>query len=194
MPMRRLMRRPTTTRHAAQWRPARANANRFPIARQAAAIRYFPAAQSNVRAAGTAARFSTVGFECPNKFLPLNQMKNTWQRRAGDLCSRLNADHRNHILLADPWSYRAHIIVQGWRIIASQGRLNPKLRTQSKATTWKQSAERMRSRIHSRKQSRLLDKTTWNYWANHLPQFNLRYVPKHKRPLQNQPAKSTSKT
>ena len=121
-------------------------------------------------------------------------MKNTWQRRAGDLCSRLNADHRNHILLADPWSYRAHIMVQGWRIIASQGRLNPKLLTQSKATTWKQSAERMRNRIHSRKQSRLLDKTTWNYWANHLPQFNLRYVPKHKRPLQNQQEKSTSKT
>lgn len=96
-------------------------------------------------------------------------MKNPWQRRAGNLCSRLNADHRNHVLLADPWSYRAHIIVQSWRIIASQGRLNPNLQPKTKVTTWKQSAERMKTRIQARRMSRLLDKTTWNYWANHVP-------------------------
>ena len=117
-------------------------------------------------------------------------MKNLWQRQAGNLCSRLNADHRNHVLLDDPWSYRAHIIVQSWRIIASQGRLNPNLGKKTKVTTWKKAAERMRSRINSRRQSRLLDKTTWNYWANHLPQFNLRYVPKRNRKSENQPARS----
>lgn len=157
-------------------------------------FRYSRRFQTPVRAAGTAALFSTVGFECPNNSKTAKHMKNHWQRRAGDLCSRINADHRNHLLLNDPWSYRAHIIVQSWRIRASQGNLNPNLEKKTKATTWKQSAERMRNRIHSRRQSRLRDKTTWSYWANHLPQINLRYVPKRKRPSPNRPARSTSKT
>ncbi len=117
-------------------------------------------------------------------------METTWNQKARNLCNRIGADYRNHRMLADPWSNRAHIIVQSWRNIASQGRLNPNLQPKTNVTTWKQSAERMRMRIHSRRRSRMLDKSTWRYWASHLPQVNLRYIPKRKRKGTGQLAKS----
>ncbi|MCO8122544.1 hypothetical protein NHH03_12425 [Stieleria sp. TO1_6] len=118
-------------------------------------------------------------------------MKSAWEQIADNLCSRIRADFRNHQMFADPWSKRANIIVQGWRNIASQGRLDPNLQPKTKVTTWKQSADRMRMRIHSRRQSRLLDKTTWRYWANHLSQVKLRYIPKRNREGVGQPEEST---
>ncbi len=118
-------------------------------------------------------------------------MEIAWEHKARNLCCRIGTDYRNHRMLADPWANRAHIIVQGWRNIASQGRLNPNLQSKTKVMTWKQSAERMRTRIHSRRRSRLLDRTTWRYWANHLPQVNLRYIPERKRRETDRRAKST---
>ena len=47
-----------------------------------------------------------------------------WQKAAADLKTRLDADYRNHAMLCDPWARAAHSMVQGWRIIASQGRLD----------------------------------------------------------------------
>jgi hypothetical protein len=64
-------------------------------------------------------------------------MKTCWQKHAGELCSRINVDYRNHQMLADPWLCRARCIVQGWRNIASQGRLDPDLEPKAKVTTWK---------------------------------------------------------
>lgn len=154
-------------------------------------IRYSRRIVSLVRATGTAALLGTVSFACPNDSLEKQQMETVWNQKAQNLCCRIRADYRNHQMLADPWSNRAHIIVQGWRNIASQGRLNPNLQPKTKVTTWNQSAERMRTRIHSRRQSRMLDKSTWRYWASHLSQVNLRYIPKRKRKGGGQLAKST---
>ncbi len=105
----------------------------------------------------------------------------TWKRAAGHLAMRLGVDHRNHRLLCDPWYRAAHCMVQGWRNIASQGRLSYSPPPQRRLFTWKEAAKSMMASLKGRRQSRLLDQTTWRFWASHIPRVALRYIPKRER-------------
>ena len=102
----------------------------------------------------------------------------TWREAAVGLRARLYADYRNHAMLYDPWARAAHSMVQGWRIIASQGRLDYVPQPRRRTNTWKEAAHTMKHLLNTRRRQRLLDSTTWRFWANHLPQVHLRYVRK----------------
>jgi hypothetical protein len=112
-----------------------------------------------------------------------SQQHERWRKAAGGLKARLDTDHRNQRMLCDPWSRAAHCMVQGWRNIVSQGRLGYVPRPRRRISTWQEAAASMKVSLASRKQSRLLDTTTWQFWANHLPRVKLRYIPKAKRNL-----------
>ncbi len=105
-----------------------------------------------------------------------------WAKAAAGLSARLGADRRNHRILADPWSRAAHCMVQCWRIIASQGRLDYIPPSKRRANTWKDAASRMKVDLRSRMRCRLMDTTTWAFWAAHVPKVTLRYIPKRNRP------------
>lgn len=104
-----------------------------------------------------------------------------WRKAASELASRLGTDYRNHRMLSDPWARTAHCMVQGWRNIASQGRLDYFPQPRRRIATWQDAVANMKSSFHARKQARLLDTTTWHFWANHLPRVQLRYIPKARR-------------
>jgi hypothetical protein len=106
---------------------------------------------------------------------------NQWAKAAGRLVGKLGADYRNHRTLAAPWPRVAHTIVQLWRNVASQGRLAYTPPPKRRPATWNEAASRMRADLYSRMRSRLLDPSTWPFWASHLPRVNLRYVPKRNR-------------
>ena len=105
-----------------------------------------------------------------------------WRNAAAGLTARLRADYRNHRMLSDPWARAAHCMVQGWRIVASQGRLDYVPQPRRKLTTWKEAAYSMKCLLNTRRHQRLLDPTTWHFWAGHLPRVELRYIPKARRP------------
>jgi hypothetical protein len=107
-----------------------------------------------------------------------------WRRSASGLKARLDTDYRNHRMLCDPWSRAAHCMVQGWRNIASQGRLDHIPNPRRRISTWREAAMDMKASFYNRMKSRLLDTTTWKYWANHLPRVNRRYIPKHLQTVQ----------
>ena len=102
-----------------------------------------------------------------------------WRKAVAGLTNRLRADFRNHRMLSDPWARAALSMVQGWRNIESQGRLGYVPQPQERISTWQEAVRTMKQSLYSRKQSRLLDTTTWKFWANHVPRVHLRYIPKH---------------
>ena len=104
-----------------------------------------------------------------------------WCKAASELRARFSTDYRNNQMLYDPWSRAAHCMAQSWRNIASQGRLGHIPETGRRNTTWKEAAYHMKQLLNSRRRHRLLDTTTWNFWANHLPRVNLRYIRKCNR-------------
>lgn len=104
-----------------------------------------------------------------------------WHKAASNLKFRLDADHRNHQMLCDPWARAAHCMAQGWRNIASQGRLDYVPKPPRRISTWHEAATHMKSSLYARMKSRLLDTTTWRFWAKHLPRVQLRYIPKSNR-------------
>jgi hypothetical protein len=110
-----------------------------------------------------------------------NQCATTWKHAAAELKARLDVDHRNHRILADPWSRAAHCMVQGWRNIASQGRLAHVPHPQRRFTTWIEAAQSMKVSLNGRARSRRLNPTTWRFWAGHLPRVELRYIPMRSR-------------
>jgi hypothetical protein len=110
-----------------------------------------------------------------------------WSNAASGLKARLETDYRNHRMLCDPWSRAAHCMVQGWRNIASQGRLDHNPNPGRRNTTWRAAAKTMKASLDVRMKSRLLDTRTWRFWANHLPRVHLRYIPKAKRKVAAQP-------
>lgn len=110
-----------------------------------------------------------------------HRVTNHWTKANAKLVAKLGADYRNHRILADPWSRVAHAMVQLWRNLASQGRLAYIPASQRRPATWNEAAKRMKTVLYTRKQSRLLDQTTWRFWAAHLPPINLRYIPKLNR-------------
>jgi hypothetical protein len=101
-----------------------------------------------------------------------------WRKTAASLKKRLDVDHRNHEMLSDPWRRVAHSMVQGWRIIASQGRLGYVPQPRRRLTTWKEAASSMNNLLNIRMRTRLLDNTSWKFWASHVPRVHLRYVKK----------------
>lgn len=116
------------------------------------------------------------------------QFTNTnWCEAARELRSRFYTDYRNNRMLSDPWSRAAHCMAQAWRNIASQGRLGHVPKTERRNTTWKEAANHMKQLLYSRRRERLLDTTTWSFWANHLPRVNLRYIRKCNRVSLDQP-------
>ena len=104
-----------------------------------------------------------------------------WRKAAAGLRARLDIDYRNHAMLCDPWARAAHCMVQGWRNIASQGRLDYVPQPRRRLNTWNETAQSMKASLDGRARTRLLDNTTWRFWANHLPRVNLRYVRKSLR-------------
>jgi hypothetical protein len=102
----------------------------------------------------------------------------TWRKAAGGLVARLGADYRNHRMLCDPWARAAHSMVQGWRIIASQGRLGYVPPTRKRSFTWKQSASRMKALLDGRLRSRLIDQNSWQFWARQIRPPYVRYIRK----------------
>src|SRR6266508_4477491 len=146
--------------------------------------RYFPRFLRFLTPAGTAAKDHTICFVCPDFFgtQPMaRRATNPWTNAAAGLVARLGADHRNHRLLADPWSRAAHSIVQSWRIIASQGRLAYTPPPKRRPATWKGAACRMKTDLKSRMRCRLMDPNTWRVWAAHVPRVNRRYIPRRKQ-------------
>ncbi|GAB6188153.1 hypothetical protein [Thermopirellula anaerolimosa] len=105
----------------------------------------------------------------------------TWAKAAGKLKACLDVDYRNHQMQAAPWGRAAHSMVQSWRIIASQGRLDYVPSDRRKPRTWHEAAQAMKASLYARKRERLLDPLTWRFWADHLPNVRLRYVPKRMR-------------
>lgn len=105
----------------------------------------------------------------------------SWADAAAGLTARLGTDYRNHRALARPWSRAAHAIVQTWRTIASQGRLNHTPTPKRRPSAWDDAARRMRANLTARRRCRLTDPNTWRFWAAHLPKVHLRYVPKRQR-------------
>jgi hypothetical protein len=104
-----------------------------------------------------------------------------WRKAASELRARFSTDYRNNQMLHDPWSRAAHCMAQSWRNIASQGRLGHIPETGRRNTTWKEAAHHMKGLLNARRSQRLLDTTTWSFWANHLPRVNLRYIRKARR-------------
>jgi|GEM_PF-3367983 len=105
----------------------------------------------------------------------------TWAKAAGQLKARLDTDYRNHQRLAAPWARAAHSMVQGWRIIVSQGRLDYVLSDRRRPRTWHEATHAMKASLDRRERERLVNPMTWTFWAGHLPNVRLRYVPKRLR-------------
>lgn len=105
-----------------------------------------------------------------------------WRTVASSLRARLNTDYRNHLMLCDAWPRAAHSMIQGWRNIASQGRFDHIRQPRRRNTTWQEAAKSMKASLYTRMKSRLLDTTTWQFWASHVPRVELRYIPKRNRP------------
>ena len=74
-----------------------------------------------------------------------------WRRAAGGLKARLGTDYRNHRMLSDPWARAAHSMVQGWRNIASQGRLDHVPKPRRRITTWNEAAHNMKHLLNTRR-------------------------------------------
>lgn len=148
-------------------------------------IRYSRAKKSLIWPAGTATVLDRVCLVCPNFWSRMNPTQNAleaWRKAASGLKARLDADYRNHKMLCNPWWRAAHSMAQGWRNIASQGRLGYVPQPQRSPTTWDEAARTMKASLNGRKQSRLLDQTTWKFWAAHVPKVELRYIPKRFQP------------
>jgi hypothetical protein len=121
---------------------------------------------------------------CPEFYnaMHANDLRNAkWKKAARRLKARLDVDCRNHTMLVNPWARMAHCMVSGWRNIASQGRLGYVPPVRRLPTTWTEAAVKMKAQLCGRRQSRLLDTTTWRFWANHLSRMNTRYVRKSLR-------------
>jgi hypothetical protein len=107
--------------------------------------------------------------------------ESSWQKAVADLKTRLDIDYRNQVRLRDPWARAAHCMAQTWRIIESQGRLGHIPQPRKRLATWNEAALSMKASLYSRSRSRLLDDTTWQFWAHHVPRVHLRYVKKSER-------------
>ena len=105
-----------------------------------------------------------------------------WRKAAGQLRNRLQIDYRNHSILCHPWARAAHCMVQGWRNVVSQGRLGYVPEPRMRIATWNEAAQSMRHLLNTRRRQRLLDDTTWRFWAGHLPRVELRSIRKSQRP------------
>jgi hypothetical protein len=105
-----------------------------------------------------------------------------WRKEASSLIARLNADYRNHRMLCDPWRRAVHSMIQGWRNIESQGRLGYRPATRRSPTTWTEAVNEIKASLDAKKQSRLLDQTTWQFWARQIRPPSTRYIPKRWRP------------
>jgi hypothetical protein len=57
----------------------------------------------------------------------------------------------------------------------------PPVETEWRISTWCEAATYMKASLYSRMKSRLIDTTTWRFWANHLPRVELRYIRKSKQ-------------
>jgi hypothetical protein len=101
-----------------------------------------------------------------------------WHKAAAKLKARLDTDYRNHAMLCDPWKRVAHSMVQGWRNISSQGRLDYIPQVQKSFSTWKSAACQMKFLFDGRRKSRLLNQNTWEFWCHHIPNVALRYIRK----------------
>jgi len=112
---------------------------------------------------------------------------NEWRKAAAKLKSRLDTDYRNHAMFCDPWKRVAHSMVQGWRNIASQGRLGYIPQTHRSFSTWKPAACQMKSLFDGRWKSRLLNQNTWEFWCSHIPNVALRYIRKSNQRHRDQP-------
>jgi len=105
-----------------------------------------------------------------------------WISAAKRMRRQLEADRRNHEMLADPWGRAAHTMQNGWRIRLSQRGLRRPRKPRAPATTWEEAAKRMQQSLASRARMQAL-KGTWRYWARTRPPLSHRYVRKSARPV-----------
>lgn len=102
-----------------------------------------------------------------------------WERAIRRMVAELNADLRNHRMLADPWERAIHSMVGSWRIRHSMGRRRTTKRLKKPVSSWKEFTRR--AALRAKREASKPRPGTWDHWAKLRTHKLVRYVPVHRR-------------